>query len=245
LKAAFFEQNRSALDPHQSLLRSVCPYGDSVYFQGRQIHIRSYLDRFLFSQEQLDLPISKLSGGEQSRVLIAKLMLIECNLLVLDEPTNDLDLMSLNVLQDCLNEFEGAVILVSHDRYFLDQVSETILAFPVDSKLKRRGELALFSSIAQWEEWHRDQIQDSSVEAPQAKKSVTKEPPAAKPTSNQQLNQLTKKIEQLEKKAKRLEEECQQLNEAGKVAELISKGEELSSVQTEIDRLYKDWESLA
>jgi ATP-binding cassette subfamily F protein uup len=245
LKAAFFEQNRGALDPTQSLLRSVCPYGDSVYFQGRQVHIRSYLDRFLFSQEQLDLPIAKLSGGEQSRVLIAKLMLIECNLLVLDEPTNDLDLMSLNVLQDCLNEFEGAVILVSHDRYFLDQVSETILAFPVDSKLKRRGELALFSSIAQWESWHRDQIQDSAVAAPQAKRTAPKEAPVSKPSSSQQVNQLTKKIEQLEKKAKRLEEECQQLNEAGKVSELISKGAELANLQTEIDRLYKDWEALA
>jgi ATPase subunit of ABC transporter with duplicated ATPase domains len=137
------------------------------------------------------------------------------------------------------------VILVSHDRYFLDQVSETILAFPVDSKLKRRGELALFSSIAQWEGWHRGQIQDSVVAAPQAKRTVPKEAPVSNPSSSQQVNQLTKKIEQLEKKAKRLEEECQQLNEAGKVSELISKGAELANLQTVIDRLYKDWEALA
>ncbi len=246
LKAAFFEQNRSALDPNQSLMRAVCPYGDSVYFQGRQVHIRSYLDRFLFSQEQLDLPISKLSGGEQSRVLIAKLMLIECNLLVLDEPTNDLDLMSLNILQDCLNEFEGAVILVSHDRYFLDQVSEDILAFPVEPRAKKRGELGRFSSITQWESWHRSQTEEAIVETPQSKKNSPKETPAPRShTSNNQLNQMTKKIEQLEKKAKRLEDECQQLNEAGKVSELISKGQELASVQAEIDQLYKDWESLA
>src|SRR5205814_8149168 len=88
-----------------------------------------YLERFLFSADQADLAVGKLSGGEQSRLLLAALMLRPAQVLVLDEPTNDLDLATLAVLEESLTEFPGAVVLVSHDRYFLDQVATTILAF--------------------------------------------------------------------------------------------------------------------
>ena len=93
------------------------------------MHVRGYLERFLFEHEQMQMPVGKLSGGEQSRLLLAQLMLREAQLLVLDEPTNDLDLPTLSVLEDSLTGFDGAVLLVTHDRYFLDQVATTILAF--------------------------------------------------------------------------------------------------------------------
>jgi ABC-type Mn2+/Zn2+ transport system ATPase subunit len=91
LQVLYFEQNRDKFDPNVSLMKTVCPFGDGVVYRGRGIHIRTYLDKFLFTQDQMDLPVGKLSGGEQSRVLLAKLMLIECNLLVLDEPVQAVD----------------------------------------------------------------------------------------------------------------------------------------------------------
>src|SRR5690606_3598871 len=103
------------------VLRTICPEGDYVNYRGQFVFARSYLDRFLFRRDQVDMPVEKLSGGEKSRLRIAQLMLEKANVLVLDEPTNDLDLDTLNVLEDSINDFDGAVILVSHDRYFLDR----------------------------------------------------------------------------------------------------------------------------
>lgn len=103
----------------------------------------------------MDMPVAKLSGGEQARLRIAQLMLTAANVLVLDEPTNDLDMATLNVLEENLREFNGAVILVTHDRYFLDQVSNTILAFTKDDK--GEPELLRFADYLQWEAWKAQQ----------------------------------------------------------------------------------------
>ncbi|MDO8644527.1 MAG: ATP-binding cassette domain-containing protein, partial [bacterium] len=167
LNAAYFEQNRESLDPNLSLAKSLSPHGDQVIYRGRPIHVRGYLDRFLFSQSQMNMPVGQLSGGEQSRLLIARLMLKEANLLVLDEPTNDLDLGILSLLEDCLTEFEGAVLLVTHDRFFLDRVANQILAFHPAGD----GRTEYFSSLSQWEEWHEKETK--SLE------KIKKEPGAA------------------------------------------------------------------
>src|SRR5690606_32786094 len=100
----------------------------------------------------MDLPVGRLSGGEQSRILIARLMLESANVLVLDEPTNDLDINTLDVLQEALCDFQGAVILVTHDRYFMDQVTGQILAFTEDP-----GELLIFADTLQWQAWFDEQ----------------------------------------------------------------------------------------
>ena len=147
LKVAYFEQNRETLDPNITLAKTLCPAGDHVIYRGKPTHIRGYLDRFLFSKEQTDVPVGKLSGGEQSRILVAKLMLKEANVLVLDEPTNDLDIETLDVLENCLVDFGGAVLLVTHDRYFLDQVAREILAF-------HEGKVTSFAGVDQWESWY-------------------------------------------------------------------------------------------
>ncbi|MGZ3741388.1 MAG: ATP-binding cassette domain-containing protein, partial [Bdellovibrionota bacterium] len=148
VKVAYFEQNRDNLDPELSVLRTICGRGDHVDYGGSRVHVRSYLDRFLFSGNMVDMAVGKLSGGEQSRLLLAILMLQESNLLVLDEPTNDLDIKTLDLLQDVLQEFNGAVLLATHDRYFMDQVATTILGFGVNPKGSRTIEK--FANLAQW-----------------------------------------------------------------------------------------------
>ncbi|WP_455379433.1 ABC-F family ATP-binding cassette domain-containing protein [Petrachloros mirabilis] len=145
LRIVAFEQHRESLDQHSTLRRSLAPTGDIVVYQDRSVHIVSWAKRFLFRPDQLDLPVSRLSGGEQARLLIARLMLQPADLLILDEPTNDLDIPTLNVLEDSLLEFTGALVLVTHDRWLLDRVSTVLLA------LDGQGHARWFADYAQWE----------------------------------------------------------------------------------------------
>src|SRR6202008_793072 len=108
---------------------TVGPGGDMLEFRGSRIHRFGYLERFLFRAEHMQMRVGRLSGGEQSRLLIARLMLRPADVLVLDEPTNDLGFDTLNVLEDALTKLDSALLLVSHDRYFVDRVATQILAF--------------------------------------------------------------------------------------------------------------------
>ena len=173
LRVVYFEQNRESLDPDITVGQTVAPKGEHVQYQGRFIHVRSYLGRFLFRNEQIEMTVGKLSGGEQSRLVLARLMLREADVLVLDEPTNDLDVATLNVLEECLEEFPGALLLVTHDRYFLDQVANQIVAFP--PKWAPPGQLVSFADLAQWEAWH-DELEVQRKQKPVEKKA---EPAAA------------------------------------------------------------------
>lgn len=129
LKMVWFDQNRNQIDQKLTLKQALCQAGeDAVVYQGRSIHVATWAKRFLFDPQQLAMPVSYLSGGEQARILIANLMLQPADILILDEPTNDLDIPSLEVLQESLEEFPGAIILVTHDRMMLDTVSNCILA---------------------------------------------------------------------------------------------------------------------
>ncbi len=140
LETAIFDQNREALDPDMSLWESlvgdkdmaVSGKADQVMVRGTPRHVVGYLKEFLFTDAQARAPVRSLSGGEKARLLLAKLMARECNLLVLDEPTNDLDVESLDLLQELLDDFAGTVILVSHDRDFLDRVATTTVAMEGD-----------------------------------------------------------------------------------------------------------------
>ena len=128
LKISIFDQNRSTLNPLLTLKEALNPGGgDSVNYNGRSIHIVTWAKRFLFMPDQLDMPVKRLSGGEKARIILANIMLAPCDLLLLDEPTNDLDILSLEVLEDSIQQFPGAVIIVSHDRYLMDKVCHKIL----------------------------------------------------------------------------------------------------------------------
>ena len=148
LKTVYFSQTRE-LDEEVTLRRALAPDSDSVVYQGRVVHVASYAAKFLFTSEQLNQPVERLSGGERARVLIAKLMLEPADLLLLDEPTNDLDIQTLEILEESLLEYTGALVLVTHDRFMLDRVSTVVLG------LDGRGGAERFGDYSQWEEWAR------------------------------------------------------------------------------------------
>jgi ATP-binding cassette subfamily F protein uup len=146
LRIVYFSQMRE-MDESLTLRRALAPDADAVVYQDRVVHVASYAAKFLFTSEQLNQPVSRLSGGERARVLIARLMLQPADVLVLDEPTNDLDIPTLEILEEALLEFKGALVLVTHDRYMLDRVTNAVLG------LNGRGEAALLADYTQWEQW--------------------------------------------------------------------------------------------
>jgi ABC transport system ATP-binding/permease protein len=137
LSIAYVDQRRESLDPDATPWSTLCPDGgDQVLVQGRWRHVVGYLRDFLFRPEQARSPIQALSGGERNRLLLARQLAAPCNLLVLDEPTNDLDMETLDLLQEVLGEFAGTVLLVSHDRDFLDRLVTSVLAFEGQARVR-------------------------------------------------------------------------------------------------------------
>ena len=145
LRIVVFDQNREELPQDVTLRCALAGNSESVEFRGRTIHIGAWARRFLFSVSQLDMPVGDLSGGEQARILIARLMLQPADVLVLDEPTNDLDITSLDVLEESLIDFAGAIVLVTHDRFMLERVCTEILG------LDGLGRVGRYVDCAQWQ----------------------------------------------------------------------------------------------
>ena len=125
----YVDQQRVLLDPESTVMQEVAGDSDFVQFGDEKLHVRTYLRRFLFTDERATMRVKELSGGEQSRVLLAKILRRGGNFLILDEPTNDLDLQTMRVLEEAILAFEGCVLVVSHDRYFLDRVCDRVIAF--------------------------------------------------------------------------------------------------------------------
>ena len=144
LKLVYFDQHREHLPTCCTLREALSPNGDHVNFRGQMIHVNGWAKRFLFSPDRLGLPIQYLSGGERARILIARLMLEPADILFLDEPTNDLDIPTLEVIEENLLQFAGAVVLISHDRCLMDRLCTQILG------LGEQAEPALFASYEQW-----------------------------------------------------------------------------------------------
>jgi ATP-binding cassette subfamily F protein uup len=176
LKVVYFEQNRQ-IDESLTLRRALAPDSDSVVYLGRVIHVASWAARFLFSGEQLNQPVSRLSGGERARVLIANLMLQPADLLLLDEPTNDLDIATLEILEESLLEYPGALVLVTHDRYMLDRISNVVLG------LDGLGGAERFADYSQWETWQLERRQQREQASRPAAKSASPASPSRKKLS--------------------------------------------------------------
>ncbi len=220
LKIVTLDQNRRLTDETVTLRRALCDAGDTVIFQGRPIHVIAWAKRFLFQEEQLVQPVAQLSGGERARVLLANLMLQPADVLFLDEPTNDLDIPTLEVLEENLLAFTGAMVLVTHDRYLLDRIANTVLALNGD------GTWGTFAEYSQWE-------QERS--RPSAKKETVKQMTAAPPVKKKvKLSYMDQREwDGLEAK----------IHEAEAVLTAAHYTEH-ESLQTEVDRLYQRWAEL-
>ena len=225
----------------------VSPSGDAVVYQDRSIHLASWAKRFLFRPEQLDLPVSKLSGGEQARLLIARLMLQPADLLILDEPTNDLDIPTLEVLEDSLLESPGALVLVTHDRWLLDRVSTILLA------LDGTGRVDWFADYAQWES-AQERAGGSAPESKSDGRAAVQDEtastsPARKPKKMSYREQ--KEWGTIEESILKAEEEvtaCQAAMQDPAVlsdaAALQARSQALVAAQAEVERLYARWAEL-
>ncbi|HEX2642978.1 MAG TPA: ABC-F family ATP-binding cassette domain-containing protein [Thermoanaerobaculia bacterium] len=242
LRVVRFEQDRDTLDRGVSLRRALAPEGDSVVYQDRSIHVASWAKRFLFRAEQLDTPVSRLSGGEQARILIARLMLRPADLLILDEPTNDLDIPTLEVLEESLLEFPGALVLVTHDRYLLENVSTFVLA------LDGKGGAQYFADYAQWEEHRKAAEAPVKPAAPKPAPAATAEAkPAAKKLSYKEKlewegmeGRITAAEEALAEAQRGVEDPAVATN----AAELRLRCEVMEKARQEVDRLYARWTEL-
>ncbi len=249
LRIVSFEQHRESLDQDAPLRRALAPSGgDAVVYQGRSVHLASWAKRFLFRPEQLDLPVSRLSGGEQARLLIAQLMLQPADLLILDEPTNDLDIPTLDVLEDSLLEFPGALVLVTHDRWLLDRVSTILLA------LDGTGRLEWFADYAQWESAQERAAESETGPSEESSASATTDQGAgaATPRKPKKLSYREQKewgtIEDSILKAEELVASCQDALQdpavVSNAAELQARSEALVAAQAEVERLYARWAEL-
>ncbi len=135
LEEAYFDQNRITLDPKKTLWKTLCNEGDHIWVRGHYRHVVAYLKDFLFKPDQAQCPVSALSGGEKNRLMLAVALAKSSNFLVLDEPTNDLDMDTLDLLQEVLDEYEGTILIVSHDRDFLDKVATSLLYMRGDGNI--------------------------------------------------------------------------------------------------------------
>jgi ATP-binding cassette subfamily F protein uup len=236
LKIVSFDQHRDELDMDMPLQRALCGNGEHVEYQGSRIHVAGWASRFLFRHEQLAKPLRMLSGGEQSRVLIARLMLRPADLLLLDEPTNDLDLRSLEVLENSLKEFPGALILVTHDRYLLDRLSDTILS------LDGKGGHRYFADLSQWETW-----KESGANAPKARRESPAPSVSGKGASpkTMELRSVESSIQAAEAQVEKAREALEDPAVAADVQELIKRQAKLDEAAAKVDELYRRWEELS
>jgi len=239
LRMVYFDQTRE-LDSKITLRRALAPEGDSVIYQDRVIHVASWAAKFLFTGEQLNQPVERLSGGERARVLIAQLMLQPADVLLLDEPTNDLDIPTLEILEESLLEFRGSLVLVTHDRYMLDRVSTIVLG------LDGQGGAESFADYSQWESWQAERVM--KTKAPSAPRAMSN---GASPTKTKLSYLEAREYASIEERvaaaeellqAKRLQFEDPAIASDG--PRLLVAHKEMDEAQAKVDELYRRWSEL-
>ena len=242
---AYFDQHRAQLNPQWTALENLCDGGDRLEVGGRNVHGLGYLQQFLFTPERARSKTESLSGGERNRLLLAKLFAQPANLLVLDEPTNDLDLETLEVLEQALSDFDGTLLLVSHDRAFLDNVVTSLLVF--------EGQGRIVDVPGGYQDYLREKRSRNRSENARAtakstpKKTAKKTPPSKKLSYKlqQELESIPIKIEQLEAEQLTLSETISQPDFYQQPAEQIQASlARASEIEDELNQLLERWAEL-
>jgi ATP-binding cassette subfamily F protein uup len=247
LEVAYFDQFRAELSPEKSVIDNLAEGSDYVEINGKQRHVISYLQEFLFAPERLRQPVKALSGGEQNRLILARLFSKPANLLVLDEPTNDLDLETLELLEELLLNYEGTLLLVSHDRAFLDNVVTSCIVFEGNGVVKQY--------VGGYQDWlkHGGHFADGDTKTSQGAPR-TAAPPQAQQSApktrvpykiQRELEQLPGQIENAEKEISALEAE---VAAPGFFQRLPAETEpvlrKLGVAQQKLEAYYRRWEEL-
>lgn len=239
---AYFDQLRATLDPEKTILDNVAGGRSSITINGKERHIVSYLSDFLFSSQRLNTPVKALSGGECNRLVLAQLFSLPANILVMDEPTNDLDIETLELLEELLSQFSGTLLLVSHDRTFLDNIVTSTLVF--------EGEGKITEYVGGYNDWLATQTQTAkstpiktSVSA-EAKLKVQKTQ-TLDFKERKELQSLPGKLEKLEKQQQELFAQMAESNFYQQSSEIIdAANNQLKRIENEIEKIYTRWEEL-
>jgi ATP-binding cassette subfamily F protein uup len=243
LEIVYFDQAKEQLQPDWTLKRALSEGHDAVIFRDRSVHVASWARRFQFKAEQLDTPVSFLSGGEKARVMISRLMQRKADVLLLDEPNNDLDIDTLEILEDSLEDFPGAIVLVSHDRYLLDRLCTHFLG------LGPGGKITAFADYAQWERSLLDEGKASKKDKQGAAAAPAAKPKSAKAGKLSYNEQ--REYEKMEESILHAEEELAAAQVAvedpaiaSQTQKLMAASARLQKAQETVDRLYARWTEL-
>jgi ATP-binding cassette subfamily F protein uup len=243
LQTVTFHQDRDRLDPEQTLRRALCPEGDTVHYRGRPYHVSAWAKRFQLDAEKLKMRVGALSGGERARVLIAELVRQPADLLLLDEPTNDLDLPTRAVLEENLDSFPGALIVVTHDRYLLSGVCTELLALDGEGGWRR------VANLDQWRRWRRDTRKAKEISERTAEGSAAPAPRRRrkKGFSNREKSEwdgMENAILAAEEEVERLDALVLDPEVMADHARLQGGYAELHTAQQLVETLYARWEEL-
>ena len=245
IRIAYFDQLRAQLDEQRTLRDNVGGGNDTVIIDGAPRHIVGYLQDFLFSPERIMSPVSSLSGGERNRLLLAKLFVLPSNVLVLDEPTNDLDTETLELLEDRLLNYNGTIILVSHDREFLNNVVASTIVFEGDGRL--------VEYVGGYDDWlrqktaHTDQLKAAAPkEHKQKRERVPKERDKLSFKEAKELESLPQVIEALEKEKRRLADTLNspEFYASRDMGKIYAANDRLATLGKELDDAYHRWDEL-
>ena len=246
LDIVYFDQLRTQLDESKSVLDNVGQGRDTVTINGRTRNLMGYLEDFLFTRDRVRAPITALSGGERNRLLLARLFAMSANLLILDEPTNDLDIETLEILEDLLLDYEGTLLLVSHDRAFLNNIVTSTLI------LDGSGDVKEF--VGGYEDWQKqlDEVPASRSTPKPASTTQTESKSENKPTARKLSYNEKRELDELPQRIQKLEEEQHQLTvkmeapafyqqEGSLITQAV---ERLEQIQKELSQAYERWAEL-
>ncbi|PIE75122.1 MAG: ABC transporter ATP-binding protein [Deltaproteobacteria bacterium] len=240
LKIVYFDQHRSLLDKSKTPKEILAPESDSVIVKNRGIHIISWLKRFGIDKDQINQPVKSLSGGEQARILMADLVRRPCDIIFLDEPTNDLDIPTIEMLENSVAEFDGCIVSVTHDRYFAKSISSQFLCLNGD------GSWGIFHDLSQWKKIIKNESVKKRKKKSSSQKIVKEKAPQKKLSYKYQyeLDNIESKILEAEKRAAELEEKISEPENIKNQEKYAKTCIELKDCLEKVENLYERWDYL-